>query len=266
MLSTKKQKLISITSGLLAASLFLVIAWRLSSQVQTEMNKAVRRFGSETVWVLAATEDIKPGVLIDEENTELKLWASVLLREDTIDQDHVTKAWGRRAGSLILAGEPLSQTRLIEEQHKLDKLPAGFSAVTIEMNSVRALGGEIEPGMRVTVLDTQEANKAELLAPDVAVISTSTQKNQDKSKPVLGGDAGMDIAWVTLSVPDGLVARLVSAASSNNTYLVMPDDLGAFSRTFRSDTEKNESDTQEAKDFEEAAEANLENDVSEAGI
>lgn len=229
MLSARNRRLISISSGLLTALLFVLFALKISGQVQVETNKAVKRFGGETVLVLVAKGDVKAGELVTSENTKLSLWPSVLLRKDAVDKDHVNFAYNKRASTPILANEPITESRLKEEEHKLDKLPSGYSAVTIEMDSVRALGGEIEVGMQVTVLATQNGAAAQLLAPGVEVISSSTVDADKKSGSVLGNSSSSDISWVTLAVPDELVAKLVESASANATYLVMPDDPAVFS-------------------------------------
>lgn len=230
MLSARKRKTISIASGLLSALLIVLFSFKLTGQVEALANKSVQRFGSETAQILTANQDIKPGELLSKENTSLKLWPTVLLRDDSIDEKRLPSALNRRASSLILSGEAINLSRLNEDEHKLDRLSPGQSAVTVETNSIRALGSEIEVGMRVTVLGTENGEPAHLLASDVEVISTSAEREGDKTKSVLSSGSSSDIGWVTLAVPDALVTELVRAASSNATYLVMPDDPLAFSK------------------------------------
>lgn len=228
--SNKRRLFLSGVLALVAVALLGIFMWRISTAQARERENLLTHFGGEIVDVCVTTRDIKPGELIVASLVKTERRSAVLLPKDAITARDINKLIEKRASSLIIAGEPVLARRLHEKRHALDVLADGFSAVTIQTDPVRALGGEIEKGMRVTVLGTDIHSEIHVLATDVEVISSNTVKKKDgDSGTLMTGSSTPEIAWVTLAIPDKSVAGVVSASASNTVYLVMPEKAGALS-------------------------------------
>lgn len=224
----KKRLMISLVLGLSACIFMSLFVWRVSAHASISHNNMLAKFGGEKVEVLVAAKDIKPGELITKDNTKVQTWVLSLLSADVIDQNHMSAALNHRASEAIYEGEPLREKRINKQEHTLDKLPEGFSAVTVATDPVRALGGEIEIGMRVSALGLKGANEVEVLAPQVEIVSTSATSEGKQSSSMLGDKNKSNLSWVTLSVPDEFVSAIVSSAARGDIYLIMPDDIESF--------------------------------------
>lgn len=225
-------KKILLASGIFALVAMILLAtflWRISSAQARERENLLTHFGGEIVEVCIAKRDIKPGELLVAALIETERRSAVLLPKDAIIARDINKILDKRVSSLIVKGEPLLERRVLEMRHALDVLADGLSAVTIQTDPVRALGGEIEKGMRITVLGTDAHSVVHVLAIDVEVISSNTvKKKNDETSSLMGGSSSTEIAWVTLAVPDEHIAGVVAASASNTVYLVMPENPKAL--------------------------------------
>lgn len=225
----RRRLLISGVLALVAMGLLGIFMWRVSTAGARERDGLLTHFGGEVVEVCVTTRDIKPGELIAASLIKTERRSIVLLPKDAITVRDINKILDKRASSLIVQGEPVLERRVREMRHALDVLADGFSAVTIQTDPVRALGGEIEKGMRVTVLGTDIHSEIHVLASGVEVISSNTAKKKDSQNgSLMSGSSTPEIAWVTLAVPDACVAGVVSASASNTVYLVMPEKVSAL--------------------------------------
>lgn len=227
--SDKKLLLISGMLALIAMVLLGTFMWRISNAQARERESLLTHFGGEVVEVCVAKRDIKPGELLVESLIETERRSAVLLPKDAITTANINKILDKRASSLIVKGEPVLERRVREMRHALDVLGDGLSAVTIQTDSIRALGGEIEKGMRITVLGANTHSDVNVLATNVEVISSNTvKKKNDESTSLMSGSSNAEIAWVTLAIPNAQVSSVVAASASNTVYLVMPENPEAL--------------------------------------
>lgn len=219
MVTTKRYMAISVVSGVVFAVATGAFLWG----VRAETARAIRGDdGQATRTVLVATADLKPGDQLSASNT-----ASAVRRADTLPDGAVAGAdrsvvLGKRVGELVLRGEPITERRVVGEPSRLDSVAAGFAAVTLGADPVRALGGEVTPGMRVAVLATSISGDIVTLGDNVEVLSVSNQRESSSGSgtSLVGGSAPVEIAWVTVAVAEGAVAAVVQAAQANQIYLV----------------------------------------------
>lgn len=201
---------------------FGLIAWR----TRIAYSQTLSSYGRRQVVVCTAAHTLKTGSEITASSLRYKRWVGVLLPKGAVLKGHESSLIGRRTNALILAGEPLVSARVVSKRHRLDSLLPGQSAVTLEADSVRALGGEITPGMYVTVMGTPRAGATCVLAQHVRVLSTSNA-DEKKSSGLLGGEGNSAVTWVTVAVPDATVAQVITASQAGETYLVKSRDIRA---------------------------------------
>lgn len=220
MVTAKRYMMISAISGVVFAVATGAFLWG----VRAETAQAVRGDGGlTTVTVLVATADLKPGDQLTARNTKTSARRVDSLPDGAVVASERATVLGKRVGELILSGEPIVGRRVSGEPSRLDSVAEGFAAVTLGADPVRALGGEVNPGMRVALLTTSIAGDIVTLGEDVEVLSVSNQsaRGQSNGGTIAGTTAtGGDITWVTVAVREEAVAAVVRAAQSNTVYLV----------------------------------------------
>lgn len=210
--------------AVLSLGLFL---WGIAHSVRARENDVIQRFGGRVVEVCVAKTDLKAGHRITSQDIVTKKWPVSLLPQNPILKKNMLALRDRRVNRPILKGEPFSRSKVNKDANRFDSIAAGFTAVTLETNSVRALGGEITAGMDVTVMGTSESKTAQVLVQKAEVLSSSRTAGQQKQNSLLGGSANGEIAWVTLAIPDEKVKEVVAASVSNSTYIVLPKNVTA---------------------------------------
>lgn len=236
----RKQTYYAIICGVIAAVLLGVFLMMLAGSSRQQYNNLIAQYGGDTVEACVAARSQKSGVLLKTEDFAFRKWPVVLLPEGALTKGDVLKIQDRRLTIEVVKGEVLTLSHFKKARDKNDVIANNMTAVTLETDTVRALGGEIKPGMRVTVMSTQDALKTVVLAQDVEVLSSNKQEDQEKSGSLIGGsNAEREMTWVTLAIPNPQVRSVVAASVADAAYLVMPKNPRA---TLKSELEHSNSD------------------------
>lgn len=217
-----KQKTIAIACGVIAAlsiAVFLMLVVHASRRWQ---NGLIARYGGPTVEVCVAKHNLKVGQAIKSSDVAYQKWPIALLAGHPILKKNTLALRDRRMSCFVLKGEPISREHLRLKVNRFDAISQGFTAVTLETDSVRALGGEITAGMDVTVMTTRDPSNSKVLVPKAEVLSSSKQTAQEKDSAFIGSSDKNEIAWVTLAIPDDKVEEVVAASVADATYIVLP--------------------------------------------
>ena len=209
----KKTMLGGVASGVLCAVFVLLYLQDVTGRAESARAEALARYGGEQLEVCVAKRDIASGETVDASAVETKLWVADLLPQDAVQSSK--EVVGKQATSSILAGEVVSLKRFEGSVSALD-VPEGLSAVSVPARDVQAVGGAIEPGMKVDVYATGNT-ATKVIASSVLVVSTSASME--------GSKEGGSVSWVTLAVEPKLVQELVSAAQTTELYFVLPGAL-----------------------------------------
>lgn len=207
----------ALVVGLVCGVICVVCVLAYASVLQEEANgaraEALERYGGEQVDVLIATSDIYPGETLNSSNTTTQTWLSDLLPEKCFT--NLEDIQGKRATSLILAGEAISAQRFEEESTELD-VPAGHVALSVPAEDVQAVGGVLSAGNRVDVYAT--GTKTVCLGNNMLVLAT----NADTSEATKAS-----VSWVTLAVPLEQSQEFVAASQSMDIYFALPASQNA---------------------------------------
>jgi pilus assembly protein CpaB len=112
----------------------------------------------ETARVLVAATDVDMGATLEESMLKWEEWPAAGLSEKVLteakDPDALTKAVGAKVRSAILAGEPVSDAKLIRSDsgYMSAMLPEGMRAVAIRISAETSAGGLIQPNDHVDVI------------------------------------------------------------------------------------------------------------------
>jgi len=196
--------------------------WGITTSAERDNRILFEKYGGDIVEVCVATKDIKAGELIAEKEIETKSWVASLLPEKAVLGRNRLAIRNKRASEYIVKGEPISLLRVKDDANRLDEIPERYTAITLQTDPVRALGGQAKTGMYVTLLDTSAVDRTSILAEHVEVLASSTESGSKRSGTLIGSSSTPDITWITLSIPDGFVAQVAAASSANAIYIVMP--------------------------------------------
>ena len=207
-------------SGAIFAAGVALFAWQLAASV----NRSGSNPAEQRVDVLTCATSIKQGDVITSLNVAPKSVPKSLVPEGAILASRLASAKGRRAGVAFTRGEMLTEGRLAQAESPLDETRTGHTAVTVAVDPVRALGGEATPGMKVDLMVEETVGTVSVIAEGVRIISTSVRETPESSSSLMSTSDSptVDIAWVTLEVPDQSVAAVVAASSAGSVYLVFP--------------------------------------------
>lgn len=206
----KRMTAIGIACGVLCAACVLLYLQGVRGEAEAARAEALARYGGEQLEVCVATRDIAAGEQVDAGAVTAKLWVADLLPEQAARS--VSDVVGKRTGSPILAGEVVSLKRFEDAAASLD-VPDGMSALSVPAKEVQAVGGAVEPGMRVDIFATGDT-ATEAIARDVLVVATSTGSKGQKA------DAA--VSWITVAVEPDRVQELVAASQKTALYFVLP--------------------------------------------
>lgn len=218
----KRTVAIGLVSGVICAACVFMYLQDVTGRAEAARAEALARYGGEQVEVCVAKRDIASGEVVEAGAIETKLWVADLLPQDAVRAS--SEVLGKRATSPILAGEVVSQKRFEGTSSSLE-VPEGLSAVSVPARDVQAVGGAIEPGMKVDVYSTG-ATATEIIVRGAQVVSTNASQ--------AGDQASKTVSWITLAVEPKLVQELVSAAQTTDLYFVLPgtsdDSLARFEK------------------------------------
>ena len=208
----KKATIFGILSGVLCVVCVLLFLQNVQNSADAARAEALERYGGEQIEVCVSKRDIAAGETVEASALETKLWIADLLPQDAVRVPE--EVVGKQASSAILAGEVVSLKRFTTTSVALD-VPEGLSAVSVPARDVQAVGGAIEPGMKVDVYSTG-ATSTEVIAQNALVVSTNASSTDSKE--------AASVSWVTLAVEPKLVQSLVSAAQTTDLYFVLPNE------------------------------------------
>lgn len=208
LLDTRKRLVAGIVAAAIAVLLMVVYVSQVRAQEGAAREEALARYGGEQIDVCVAKRDILPGETLSSSNVTGAAWLASLLPADTITSLEV--AQGRTVSSTILANEPISSSRLDEQD--VMTVPEGLCAVSVPAQDVTAVGGAISVGNRLDVYVKTE-KKVSLLGSSLLVLATNTSSSQS---------AKTSLSWVTLAVDPGSVQQLLTASSEDELFFVMP--------------------------------------------
>lgn len=200
---------ISLICGALCAGSVLVYAHGVETDAQAARDEALARYGGEQAEVCVATRDIAPGEVLDASNTEQRQWLVDLLPSGAVSS--LSEVEGMPAASSIVSGEVVTQTRLEAASSDM-RVPAGTSALSVEVDSAQAVGGALQVDARVDVYATGQSG-AQLVVAGARVLAQGAQSSSRM--------------WVTLAVPPDRVQELVTAADTSSLYLALPSDAAS---------------------------------------
>jgi pilus assembly protein CpaB len=226
---------VAVVAGLLAALLALNMT-RQPARVVVNAPAPAAPPPFQTADVLVAAQDIEIGKTIEEPMVKWEQWPAAGISEKLItqqkDPEGLKKAVGAIARSPILAGEPISDTKLIRADSGIVSamLPQGMRAVAIRISADTSAGGLIQPNDRVDVIMSRpDPNSAaggpagfvtETILSNVRVLAIDQTLD---NKAVVGQTATLEltpkqaeILTVGQQISDRLALSLRSFADSGN--------------------------------------------------
>lgn len=227
-MSPRKRLALSVFCGLLAAAAIALFLSEAEADARAARNDALARFGGERVTVYVALRDIAEGETITDDSFGKRQWLVDLLPQGVVTD--VSLISGKRATSLIVENEPITQDRIGETGGTLS-VPEGLCAVSVPSQDVFAVGGAVDPGSLVNVYARSDSGVV-LLGEDVLVLETSSKSSEESedSRGVLdsfGSTSQGAVSWVTLAVTAESVQELISASETNTLYLALPSSTCA---------------------------------------
>lgn len=212
--------LVSIVAGIIAVLLMGAFAVSLAGSYSAQRNKAIRQYGGTVTEVYVAKNNIKSNAVITPDMYEKRKWVADLLPAGAITDAKMLKS--AKTNALILAGEPITKSRLGDTGTALVEVPSGLVAISISTEPVLAVGGAVRGGNRVSLIVADGKNDPYRLADGVLVVSTSADGASSGTGGVFSGsDSGAGLSWVTLAVDPQLVLPLVNVADTARIHLVM---------------------------------------------
>lgn len=215
MTEQRKQTIITLACGLLAALCVFAYTASIKSEAAMARAAAIQQYGGERTEVLVATSDIPIGSTIDEKNTQVQEWLV-----DLLPQGHAAQEYDQVAGQVaqveIKKNEPILLERIGDGSSRIT-VPDGLAAASVSSDDVLAVGGAIRSGSVVDVYVETAKGEITLIGERILVLETSTPENaQDKQ-----------ISWVTLAVKPSSVNELLAASTRGTIHFVLPGNSAA---------------------------------------
>lgn len=206
----KRKKLVvfSACCGVLCAACVLAFMGRVQGQAAAERAEALARYGGEQADVCVAARDIAAGETLDASMLQVQSWLADLLPDGAVRA--VEEIVGRAPATPIYKGEVVCAKRFERSGRTLDA-PSGTTALSLPAKAVRAVGGALEPGMKVDVYSSGDTATTAIVR-GVLVLATSVPE----------GKGGSDMAWVTLAVDPASVSELIAASERTELHFALP--------------------------------------------
>ena len=213
---------VSLICGAVAVAFVCAYAAQVNTRAEQARSDMLARYGGEQVEVCVASRDVAAGEVVDASAVSVRLWVSDLLPSGALRL--TTEVIGRKATSPVVAGEVFCEARFAEVPAVFE-VPAGMVAVSVPAKEVQAVGGAIEPGMKIDIYATGSF-ATQLIGSDVLVLATSRQPGGTP------GAAGMaagnqTIQWITLALEPESVEETVAAAQNLTLYFTLPGEGAA---------------------------------------
>lgn len=215
MTKQRKQTLIAVFCGIIAAACVFAYTATIKSEASMARAAAVQRYGGERAFVLVATKAIPIGSTVDEQNATLQEWPVDFLPQGQAAQDF-SELEGLVAQSEIRVNEPILLERVGDGSSRIT-VPDGLSAASVASDDVLAVGGAIRAGSVVDVYVESTSGDITMIGERILVLETST----------LEDGSSKQISWVTLAVKPESVSELISASAKGTIHFVLPGNSAA---------------------------------------
>lgn len=176
-------------------------------QAEARRSEALERYGGEVAQVVVATEAVPAGDELGSANCALEEWLVDLVPEGALTSlDEVS---GAPAASPLTRGMPVCDVHVAQGPGSAS-VPSGAVAVTVPVGERTGVPAEVGAGTRLAAFRCSDG-ATRLLSPDVSVLAAS-------------GQQGAREGSLTLAVPPGDVAPMVTASADGTLRLVQPAD------------------------------------------
>ena len=186
--------------------------------------------------VVVASQDVRRGQQLDRNAIAVRDMPGDFVPADALSPDQAGQILGERAAIDIRRGTAVVTAALLPPRAEAPlaaQLAQGRRALTIQVDQVNSLSGQLRPGDTVDLLYSRSESSASKLVPlleRVQVLSTgSTSTSQDQ-----GGEEERDFNTVTLLVTSDEAARIVLAEQAGRITVLLraasdllPVDIGA---------------------------------------
>lgn len=222
---------IAIVLGLIAAYGFLH-TWSSREQQFKQENKTVNVAAAAER--IKAGEEVRPGML-----SMINIPASAVT-PDHIVEGEATRLLGQTIVRSVERGEPLLNSYFRRPMEKLrDRLVQGERAVTLRVDAISGVGGNIVPGSRVDIIGTfpkngasaqavrnaggTEADQTMAVLSNVSVLAVDSQ-TRELEYTTMAGPRAQSYGTVTLALsPDEAVLLVFAQQYGTLTFALRPD-------------------------------------------
>ncbi len=211
---------VCVVCGVLAVAFVLLYVAQVNARAQEAHADMLTRYGGEQVEVCVASRDIAVGETVDATCVTMRVWVANLLPRGAVRA--VQDVVGRKATSAIIAGEVICEARFAQVSEELE-VPYGMTAVTVPAKDVQAVGGAIEPGMRIDIYATGNS-ATQLIGSGILVLATSKQPGGGTVGAGSSAAAGQSLQWITLALSPESVEETVAAAQGLALYFALPGE------------------------------------------
>lgn len=207
-MKSSKTTALGIACGVACALCVGLYLISVRGEVDEARAEALARYGGDQIEVCVAQRDLAAGEVVDAGAVATKLWVADLLPDGAVTDP--AQIVGQRLGSSIIKGEVICARRTEAAESALS-VPAGKAAISVPARAVQAVGGSVEPGMKVDVYATGAVSTTRLVS-GATVLATSSSAE----------GASTSAEWVTLAVDPERVQEIVAAAQNLELYFALP--------------------------------------------
>lgn len=207
-MSVRTRVIVAVACGLLAVVLAVAYMASVRDEASGARDRALERYGGETVTVCVASRAIAAGEVFSERNVSELEWLVDLLPEGALAQ--ADEVLGKTAACAIAQNTPLAAVHVATAGSALT-VPQGKVALSVPCSNDSAVGGELAAGAVVDVYVVGEGS-ARPCAQGIQVLKTNVSSG-------LG-----TLSWAILAADPDQVEALVGLAATQKLYLTLPSD------------------------------------------
>lgn len=205
-MSVKARVIVAVACGLLAAVMMVAYMSSVKDEAAGERDRALARYGGETVTVCVASRAIAAGEVFSERNVSELEWLVDLLPEGALAQ--ADEVLGKTAACAIAQNTPLAAVHVAAVGQALG-VPQGKVALSVPCSNDSAVGGELPAGSVVDVYVVGDGS-ARPAAQGIEVLKTNVTSGVGS------------LSWAILAVDPDQVEALVGLAATQKLYLTLP--------------------------------------------
>lgn len=229
------RQIIVLAVALIAAIGALVMVRSLGAKPQ----KAEPTIAVNGPRVLVASKDVAPGVALQPNDLEWRIWATTALSPSFIEETEDAKALETYTGAVarqaLVAGEPIVEGRVVKPgaQGFMAAIVApGFRAVSVPISEETAASGFILPNDRVDVILTRKVNVLDVGGGSTEEVRSGIVLNDIR---VLAIDKTYknDPAAAEPEAIEGASVALLELTPRDSELLAMADEMGDISLALR---------------------------------